>query len=400
MREKPLHGVRVLDLTRLLPGPVCTLHLADMGADVIKIEDTGAGDYARWQEPRQAVHSPYFLCLNRNKRSVALDLRSEEGRGIFMSLAGDADVVVEGFRPGVVDRLGVGYEAVRGINPRVVYCAISGYGQDGPYRPRAGHDVNYCSYAGVTDQIGAAGGPPVVPNFQIADVLGGAASAAIGILGALVDARSSGEGRYVDVSMTDCTLAHAVVAFANMLAHGRPLERGEGFISGELPCYNVYETSDGRHMSLGALEEKFWHAFCDAAGRPDLKDKHMLSGERARAAREEVADLFRSRPRSYWTALGEEHDCCLAPVLTIAEAMENPQLRHRNMFVDTEHPTDGPVTQIAFPIKFSDDAFAVARHAPGHGEHTAEVLSELGYTSADVDRLKAEGVVVSAPDAG
>ena len=393
MREKPLHGVRVLDLTRLLPGPICTLHLGDMGADVIKIKDTDAGDYARWQEPLQAVHSPYFLCVNRHKRSVALDLRSEAGRDIFLALARDADVVVEGFRPGVVDRLGIGYEAVRGINPRIVYCAISGYGQDGPYRSRAGHDVNYCSYAGVTDQIGVRDGPPVVPNFQIADVLGGGASAAIGILGALVDARSSGEGRYVDVSMTDCTLAHAVIPFTNMLAHRRPLGRGEGFISGELPCYNVYETADGRYMSLGALEEKFWHAFCDAVARPDMKDKHVVSGAAAQAAREEVAELFRSRPRSHWIAVGEEHDCCLAPVLTIAEAMENPQLRHREMFVDTEHPIDGPVRQIAFPIKFSDDTFTVGRHAPGHGEHTAEVLSELGYTPADVERLKAEGVV-------
>ena len=393
MRNKPLHGVRVLDLTRLLPGPMCTLHLADMGADVIKIEDTGLGDYARWQEPLQVKHSPYFLCMNRNKRSLTLNLRTEAGHDIFMSLAKDTDIVVEGFRPGVVDRLGIDYEAVRHVNPRVVYCALSGYGQDGPYRLRAGHDVNYCSYAGVTDQIGIPDGPPVVPNFQIADLLGGGASAAIGILGALVDARSTGEGRYVDVSMTDCTLANAVIAFTNMLAYKRPLGRGEGFISGELPCYSIYETSDGRYMSLGALEEKFWHTFCDAVERPDLKEQHVLSGAAARAAREEVAAIFRSQPQAYWIAIGEQHDCCLAPVLTISESMDNEQLRHRQMFVETEHPVDGPITQIAFPVKFSDFAFTVDRHAPGHGEHTAEVLSELGYTSADVDRMKAEGVV-------
>ena len=393
MRNKPLHGVRVLDLTRLLPGPICTLLLGDMGADVIKIEDTGQGDYVRWQEPIQVVHSPYFLSLNRNKRSVTLNLRSETGHEIFMSLAKEADVIVEGFRPGVVDRLGIGYDTVREINPRIVYCAISGYGQDGPYRLRAGHDVNYCSYAGVTDQIGVADGPPVVPNFQIADVLGGGASAAIGILGALVDARASGEGRYVDVSMTDCTLAHAVIAFTNMLGYERPLERGEGFISGELPCYNIYEASDGRYMSLGALEEKFWFTFCDAAARPDLKEKHILTGDAAKAAREEVATLFRSQPQSYWIALGEEHDCCLAPVLTIAESMSNPQLKHRQMFVDSDHPIDGPVKHLAFPIKFSDYEFAVERHAPGHGEHTAEILSELGFSAADVDKMKADGVV-------
>ena len=393
MRNKPLHGVRVLDLTRLLPGPICTLHLGDMGADVIKIEDTGLGDYVRWQEPIQVVHSPYFLCLNRNKRSVTLNLRSETGHEIFMSMAKEADVIVEGFRPGVVERLGIGYDAVREINPRIVYCAISGYGQDGPYRLRAGHDVNYCSYAGVTDQIGVADGPPVVPNFQIADVLGGGASAAIGILGALVDAKMNGEGRYVDVSMTDCTLAHAVIAFTNMLGYERPLERGEGFISGELPCYNIYETSDGRYMSLGALEEKFWFAFCDAVARPDLKEKHILAGDAAKAAREEVAALFRSQPQSHWIAVGEEHDCCLAPVLTIAESVSNPQLQHRQMFVDTDHPIDGPVKQIAFPIKFSDYDFTVDRHAPGHGQHTAEILAELGFSADDVDKMKAEGVV-------
>jgi alpha-methylacyl-CoA racemase len=393
MRPKPLHGIRVLDLTRLLPGPVCTLHLADMGADVIKIEDPDTGDYARWQEPVQVEHSAYFLCVNRNKRSLTVNLRSEEGRAIFMTLARDADVIVEGFRPGVVDRLGIGYAQVRELNPRIVYAAISGYGQDGPYRLRAGHDVNYCSYAGVTDQIGVAGGAPVVGNFQVADLLGGSASAVVGILAALVDARATGRGRYVDISMTDCTLAHAVIAFSNMLAHGRPTSRGEGFISGELPCYAIYETSDKRYMSLGALEEKFWHCFCDAIERPDLRAQHWISGEQARAIREEVAGIFLSRTQAEWTALGEAHDCCLSPVLDMRESMENPQLRHRRMFVETEHPVDGPVTQLAFPIKFSEFDFEIERPAPGHGEHTSDILADLGYTAEAISGFRRDGVV-------
>ena len=370
MREKPLHGVRVLDLTRLLPGPICTLHLGDMGADVIKIEDTDAGDYARWQEPLQAVHSPYFLCVNRHKRSVALNLRSETGRDIFLALARDADVVVEGFRPGVVDRLGIGYEAVREINPADrILCHIglwagraiplAGWprrqllllrGRDGPDRrcgrPARGPEL---------PDRGRSGRGRVRRHRHP----GRARRCPLERRGAL--------RRHIHDRLHPGARGHRVHQHAGPSA---PTGTRRGFISGELPCYNIYETADGRYVSLGALEEKFWYAFCDAVARPDLKDRHIVSGAAAQAAREEVAELFRSRTRSYWIAVGEEHDCCLAPVLTIAEAMENPQFEHRKMFIDTEHPTDGPIRQVAFPIKFSDDTFTVGRHAPGHGEHT------------------------------
>ena len=214
MRAKPLSGIRVLDLTRLLPGPVCTLHLADLGADVIKIEDTGAGDYARTMGAGAGRTAPLFLAINRNKRALRIDLKKSEGVEVFLRLARDANIVVESFRPGVVDRLGIGYSACNEVNPRIVYCAISGYGQTGPYRDLAGHDVNYCGYAGFIDQVGPAGGDPVIPNLQVADILGGAVVPAMGILAALVDAQRSGQGRYVDVAMTEGVLSHNLQALA------------------------------------------------------------------------------------------------------------------------------------------------------------------------------------------
>jgi alpha-methylacyl-CoA racemase len=274
MRPKPLSGIRVLDLTRLLPGPVCTLHLADLGADVIKIEDTGAGDYARTLGAGPGKAAPVFAAINRNKRALRLDLKKREGVEIFLRLVRDADAVVEGFRPGVVDRLGVGYAACCEINPRIVYCAISGYGQTGPYRDRAGHDVNYCSYAGFTDQIGREGGDPVIPNIQIADILGGAVVPAMGILAALLDAQRSGKGRYVDVAMTEGVLAHNLQALAAVASTGKVHPRGADFLSGREPCYSTYRTADGRHMAVGALERKFWERVCDVLQRPDLKACH------------------------------------------------------------------------------------------------------------------------------
>jgi len=260
LRAKPLSGIRVLDLTRLLPGPVATLHLADMGADVVKIEDTEAGDYARVMgrvretgNPGAPPMSDFFRLVNRNKRAMRLDLKQPQGREVFLRLAKDADVVVEGFRPGVMAKLGVGYDALAAVNPRLVYCSITGYGQDGPYADRAGHDINYIGYAGVGDQIGTADAP-VVPNFQIADLLGGALTPVMGILAALIDARSSGRGRHVDVAMTDAVLAHAILPLLGFLEHGKTPARGSGMLDGGLPCYNVYRTRDGLWMAVGALE--------------------------------------------------------------------------------------------------------------------------------------------------
>ena len=389
----PLAGIRVLDLTRLLPGAVCSLHLADLGADVIKVEDPGPGDYSRHRRPGdKAGLAPVFGQINRNKRGLKLDLKQPEGVQVFMDLAAGSQVVMEGFRPGVTARLGVDYASVRGRNPAIVYCSLTGYGQDGPLRHAAGHDINYCGYAGVLHQIGPRDGPPVVPNFQIADLLGGSLSAAMGILAALVDAQRTGRGRYVDVSMTDCALAHNVVPFGRALAEGASRPRGRDTLSGGLPCYGVYETADGGYMALGALEPKFWRAFCEAVGRPDLVEHHMVTGEAADRARDEVAGIFRTATREEWTARLADADCCATPVLSPEEARRHPQLSARGMFVAAG---DGGVEtdQLACPLKLSDFSFAVQRPAPGHGEHSREVLRELGYDEERIDGLADRGVI-------
>ena len=389
MRAKPLSGVRILDLTRLLPGPVCTLHLADLGADVIKIEDTGAGDYARTLGAEAGGTAPVFLAINRNKRALRLDLKKPDGVEVFLRLVRDADVVVESFRPGVVDRLGVGYAACSKVNPRIVYCAISGYGQTGPYRDLAGHDINYCGYAGFVDQVGVTGGDPAIPNLQVADILGGAVVPAMGILAALLDAQRSGQGRYVDVSMTDGVLAHNLQALAAVASTGKVHGRGEDFLTGREPCYAVYRTADGRHMAVGALERKFWERVCDVLQRPDLKACHWeLRQKDPQWGLEETRRIFAVQPQSHWIAKFAGEDCCVTPVLKLEDSLEDPQLRAREMVV-----REGGALQFAPPLKMSGYEFSVERRAPEAGEHTEEILREAGYSSAEIEALRRAAVV-------
>jgi crotonobetainyl-CoA:carnitine CoA-transferase CaiB-like acyl-CoA transferase len=389
-RLKPLAGVRVLDLTRLLPGPMCTLYLADLGADVIKIEDTGAGDYARAFGVAEGEMSPFFALLNRNKRALRLDLKQAAGREVFLRLAKDADVVIESFRPGVMDRLGVGYGTLAATNPRIVYCAITGFGQDGPYRDRAGHDINYLAYAGALDQIGAAGGPPAMSNIQIADYLGGSLPAAIGILAALYDARASGRGRLVDVAMTDAVAAHMVFPLIAHRLHGHTRPRGEDVITGAMPFHNVYRTADGRYMAAGAMEPKFWESMCDAVGRPDLKPRQHPAAEQERAAvKDELARVFAARTQAEWIAVFADHDCCVTPVLTLEEAMGDPHLAARGMFRDDGR---GEV-ELAPPYKLSDVGFAAERPAPAPGQHSDEILREAGFDDAAIARLRQDKVI-------
>ena len=388
MRAKPLSGIRVLDLTRLLPGPVCTLHLADLGADVIKIEDTGAGDYARTLGAEPGKVAPVFAAINRNKRGLRLDLKQRAGVEVFLKLAAKADAVVEGFRPGVVDRLGVGYAACKAVNRRIVYCAISGYGQTGPYREMAGHDVNYGGSAGFIDQVGAAGGDPVIPNLQVADILGGAVVPALGILAALLDAQRSGEGRYVDVAMTEGVLVHNYQALAAMAVTGKVNPRGEDFLSGREPCYAVYRTADNRHMAVGALEKKFWDRVCEVLERPDLKGAHWeIRTKDARSTKREIAAIFAAQPQAYWVDKFATEDCCVTPVLPLDECAKNPQIAARDMML--EHKG---APQFAPPWKFSEFDFAVERAAPAAGEHGEEILREAGYGAVEIEALRKAGV--------
>ena len=393
----PLAGLRVLDLTRLLPGAACTLHLADLGADVIKIEDTREGDYARRlglaADAPAASTSAVYRMINRNKRSLALDLKAAGGRDAFLRLARDADAIVESFRPGVVDRLGIGYALVSELNPGIVYCAITGYGQTGPYRDRAGHDVNYLGYAGVLDQTGAADGPPALSNLQAADLLGGAAGAAIGILAALYDAQRTGRGRYVDVAMTEGALAHNIFALHALETMGRPPARGADLLTGGVPCYGVYATQDGRHLAVGALEAKFWRALCETLGRPDLVARQFASGADAASVRSELGAIFATAPLAHWIERFAAVDCCVTPVLTLDETVANEQVRARDMVVTG--PEGG--RQYAPPFRISGHGFAIARAAPAHGEHTEEVLLEAGFAAEEIAALAGAGAIRRPP---
>ena len=393
MITKPLAGVRVLDLTRLLPGPMCTLHLADLGADVIKIEDTGLGDYARTLGTPEGTIAPVFLAINRNKRGMTLDLKKPDGVELFLELARTAHVVIEGFRPGVVDRLGVGYEAVKAVNPAIVYCAISGYGQTGPYRDLAGHDLNYNSLAGLTEQIGAADGDPVIPNFQVADILGGAVVPAMGILAALFDAQRTGVGRYVDVAMSEGVLAHHVQALSAVALEGKVRPRGGDLLSGREACYRIYRTSDGRHMAVGALEAKFWNEVCDVVGRPDLKPNHWAAGGDPAPAIVALDAIFATRTQAEWVEAFRGHDCCVTPVQAFEELPADPQHIARGMFVRAPHPEAGEVLQLKLPMEMSDYTFEVERPAPRSGEHNVEILRELGVPDDRIEALQRARVV-------
>jgi alpha-methylacyl-CoA racemase len=381
-RPGPLAGIRILDLTRLLPGPVATLHLADLGADVIKIEDPQVGDYARTLGTGQGADSAYFRMINRNKRGLLLDLKKPEGVEVFLRLAETADVIVESFRPGVVDKLGVGYAAVTAVNPKIAYCSISGYGQDGPYKDLAGHDINYLGYAGVLDQIGREGGDPALPNFQIADLLGGALTAAMGILAVVLEAQRSGRGRYIDVAMTDSVLAHTYFSMLRLNDAGHSLPRGSDLLSGGLPCYAAYRCADGRHMAVGALEGKFWKTCCALLGQPAWSERQWDAGLRS-----EVAALFATRTRDDWAKLFAAVDCCVTPVLTPEEAVDDAQITARGMVL-----RDDGLTQFAPPLKLSDHEFTIRQAAPKAGEHSAEILRAAGYSDTQIDRLQATGV--------
>lgn len=385
----PLEGVRVLDLTRLLPGPLATQHLADYGAEVIKIEDTGAGDYARTMGAMGGDTSWFYQIVNRNKRSLRLDLKHPEGKALFLRLVEHADVVVEGFRPGVMARLGLDHAALAARNPRVVLCSITGYGQTGPYAARAGHDINYLGYSGVLDQMGAAGGPPTLSNVQVGDLLGGTMAAVMGIMVALFDARVRGTGRHVDVSMTDACLAHAIFPLAEVLAHGGVKPRGEDLLSGGVPCYGVYETADGRHMAVGALEEKFWHLLCDTLARPDLKPGHLAEGEAGARVRAELAAIFLSRSQRDWVTVFDAVDCCVTPVLRLEESLRDPQLVARGMITAL-----GGVQQYGPAVRMTALPARAQRPAPERaGMDSEQILSALGLADAEIARLRALGVI-------
>ena len=393
----PLEGVRVLDLSRLLPGPFCSLLLADFGAEVIKVEDMGMGDYARWAPPyyegaEDSAKAALFLGLNRNKTSVRVNLKEEAGREVLLRLVRDADVVLESFRPGVLDRLGVGYDRMKEVNPGIVYCAITGYGLTGPLVDRSGHDMNYLGLIGLLGLTGEADGPPVQAAGQIADVGGGALMAAFGILAALRERDRSGEGQVVDVSMADGALSWLAMTAANYLADGVVPQRGQIPLGGSLLCYRPYACADG-HVTLGALEPKFFVNFCRGVGREDLI-AHQFEGPGSDAHRELEA-IFRARTRAEWEAFAGEHDCCLEPVLDLGEVLESDLVQAREMVVEIDQPgAEQPVRQLGVPVKLSRTPGDPRRlPGPGLGEHTETVLRDAGYDDEQIAELIEAGAI-------
>jgi alpha-methylacyl-CoA racemase len=389
-----LSDIRVLDLSRLLPGGFCSLLLADFGAEVLKVEDTGMGDYIRWSPPfhegvDDSAKSALFLALNRGKRSIRLNLKEEAGREVFLRLVRDYDVVLESFRPGVMQRLGIGYETLRGENPALVYCAITGYGQDGPYTERSGHDMNYLGLNGLLGLTGDADGPPVQPAGQIADLGGGALMAAFGIMAALRERERSGQGQLVDVSMFDGSLSWLALVAAKYLADGAAPGRGELELAGGLICYRPYACRDG-WVTLGALEPKFWQEWCRGVGREGLVEKQFeRPGSDAHA---EVERIFLERTRAEWQSFASEHDCCLEPVLGLDEALDSELVRAREMVLKLDQPGAGSdVRLLGVPVKLSRTPGAPAGPGPALGEHTREVLSSLGYSDDEIAALLESG---------
>jgi alpha-methylacyl-CoA racemase len=397
----PLEGVRVLDLSRLLPGGFCSLLLADFGAEVLKVEDTGMGDYIRWSPPfydgaHESARSALFLSLNRNKRSIRLDLKHERGREALLRLVREYDVVLESFRPGVLDRLGVGYERMSEENPGIVYCAISGYGQESPKRDSSGHDMNYLGLIGLLGLTGEQGGEPVQAAGQIADLGGGALMAAFGIMAALrerdgsVQRPGSGEGQIVDVSMADGALSWLAMVAATYFADGNVPRRGDLPLAGSLVCYRPYECADG-WVTLGALEPKFWQAWCRGVGREDLIAKQFEHpGSETHA---QVKEIFKGRSRADWEAFASEHDCCLEPVLELDEALSSELVREREMVVEIDQPgAERPVRQLGIPVKLTRTPGEHGRlPGPALGEHTEAVLLAAGYSEAEVAELLSDG---------
>jgi len=393
MQQEALSGIRVLDLTRLLPGPYCSMMLADLGAEVIKVEEVGRGDYIRQSPPIRKKESALFLSLNRNKKSMSLNLKMPRAREIFYDLVRTADVVLEGFRPGVMEKLKLGYTDLKSINPKIIYCSISGYGQNGPYAQRAGHDLNYLSIAGVMSITGTRDGRPIIPGVQIADIGGGGLLAAFCILAAVVSRAKTGRGQSIDVSMMDGAFSwlsmHAGKYFADAILPGPSSE----LLSGRYACYNIYRTKDGKYMSLGALEPQFWSAFCNAVNRPDLIAEQFVEGEKAEALIAEVTSIFLLRSRQEWVEVLRDVDCCCEPVNSFEEAFSHPQVLHRNLIVQTDHPLEGRIPQINFPGKYSETPARMKTSAPGLGEHNREILAEIGISEQEMDRLVKEKVI-------
>lgn len=398
--RRPLDGIRVLDLSRLLPGPFCTLVLSDLGASVDKVEDPHVGDYLRFMPPVFPAGgvagglSGRYAAINRDKRSLCLDLKNPVGRDALLRLLPRYDILLESFRPGVMARLGLPLETLHAHNPRLVVCAISGYGQDGPYRDRAGHDLNYCALAGVLGMSGASAATPPHPlPIQLADLGAGGLWAAVGILAALRSAERTGVGSYVDISMCEGTLSFLIPDLGNLAAQGpdgQPPERGGDILTGGMACYSVYTTRDGKFIAVAALEPKFWLNLNAVLGRAADASELLAPPSEQQRIRAELQSRFGEKTRAEWEAIFAAADACVEPLLSLSELREHPQHAARGVFFSTATPA-GPLPQIRTPLLPRD---AQPQPPPQRGEHSAVILSEAGFTAEEIAALRQAGATV------
>lgn len=390
---RTLEKVRVLDLTRLLPGDYCTMLLGDMGAEVIKVEEPGLGDYIRWMPPLINGQGVSHLMLNRNKKSLKLNLKSEKGKEVFYRLVEKSDVVIECFRPGVVKRLGIDYESVSKVNQRIVYCSMSGYGQDGPYRDLPGHDVNYIGYGGVLGITGQSGGAPVMPGVQIADLTTGLMTVTA-ILAALLARERMGKGQYIDVSFLDAVASLIVLPAAFYVGDGKSPKRGGWLLNGGFPCYNVYEVKDGKYITIGCLEEEFWANLCKALGVTDfIGHQYTTDDTKLKEMFHTLKKIFKTRTLKEWIKFLSKEDVPCGPVYDMDEVFKDPQILHRKMVVEVEYPSVGKIKQLGMPMKFSGTPCEIRNPPPSFGEHTEEILKWLGYAEKEILNMHQEGAI-------
>jgi crotonobetainyl-CoA:carnitine CoA-transferase CaiB-like acyl-CoA transferase len=389
----PLSDIKILDLTRLVPGAYCTLILADLGAEVVKVEEPQRGDYLREFAPFIDEEGGLFSLLNRNKKSITLNLKHELSIEALLRLCAEADVMLEGFRPDVKERLGFDYETVSEINSDLVYCSISGYGQTGPYRDRPSHDLNIMGLSSALSVASSTDGVPSVPPFPAGDFGGGGQLAAISILSALIRRERTGRGDYIDVSLLDGTLPFMGFHLAHYLATGETPSSEENLLSGKWPFYAVYQTADGKFITVAALEDRFWRDLCEALGRPDLKDKQHVTGEHRIRLREELQLIFKGRSRDEWLDILSEADVCAGPVYDTREALSDPHIRQRGVVSESDQEGHEAAPHLTFPARFLSMSPSEITPPPLLGEHTEEILREIGYSESQIQRMTSMNTV-------
>jgi len=399
-----LEGVKILDLSMLVPGAFCTMLLGDLGADVLKIEAPGVNEFmgsSRTLPNEEQRKAAAYYALDRNKKSIVVNLKSEAGREVFYRLSRRADVIVEGFRPGVVKRLRIDYETISKLNPAIIYCSLSGYGQDGPYHTFPGHDINYIAMAGVLGLIGSSEGPPVVPLNLVADFAGAALYGALGISVALVARNKTGSGQYVDVAYMDGAISLMTWFNCGYFLDGSVLKRGESWLHGAYPYYGVYETKDGKYITIGCLEPRFWENLCRLLSKEGYipygfaleHTFHKPEGAKWNEIHSSLERIFLSKTRDEWFELLISNDVPAGKVHTPDEVFSDPQVLHRQMVIEVEHPTLGKIKQVGVAPKLSATPGKVRSLSPLPGEHTDEVLQGLGYNQEEIGNLHREGAV-------